>query len=168
MLDGTAEGGLQGLVNDDNGNQILDRVIIVAVPGIGLNLFLVMTAAKKSIATIFDYENSRLVGFNVTVPLRSESGDLYSFVLDLSADRYGANELAMNAVANAQVWHQWLGHLHAQSLDILRKRDGTGIAYSRELSRAATFAPWGKLNSLLTLRQPTTRSVGLSSCATGT
>ena len=70
-----------------------------------------------------DNENPRLEGFNVSVPLRSESGDLYSFVLDLSADRYGAKELAMNAVTNAQVWHRRLGYLHAQSLRILRKRD---------------------------------------------
>ena len=93
-----------------------------------------MAAAKKGIATIFDYKNPRLEGFNVTVPLRSESGDLYSFVLDLSADRYGAKELAMNAVANAQVWHRRLGHLRAQSLDILRKQDGTGIAFEGAVS----------------------------------
>ena len=52
--------------------------------------------------TIFDYKNLTLKGFNVTVPLRSESGDL-SFVLTLSADGYFAKDLAMNAVPNAQV-----------------------------------------------------------------
>ena len=136
MLDGTVKGMLQGLVTDDNGNQILVRVDIVVVPEIGRNLFSVMTAAKKGIATIFDYENPRLEGINTTVPLRSDSGDLCSFVLDLSADRYGAKELliTMNAVANAQVWHRRLGHLHAQSLDILRKRDGTGIAFEGAVS----------------------------------
>ena len=76
MLDGTAEGVLQDLVTDDNGNQILVGVDIVGVPGIGRNRFLVRTAAKKGIVTVFDYENPRLEGFNVTVPLRSESGDL--------------------------------------------------------------------------------------------
>ena len=69
MLDGTTEGVLQGLVTDANGNQILLRVDIVVVPGVGCNLFSVMTAGKKNIATIFDYENPRLEGFNVTVPL---------------------------------------------------------------------------------------------------
>ena len=64
--------------------------------------------------TIFDYENPRLEGVNVTVPPRSGSGDLCSFELDLSADRYGAKELAMSAVSNAQLWHRRLGHLHAQ------------------------------------------------------
>ena len=119
MLDGTAESVLQGLVNDDYGNQILARVDIVVVPGIGRNLFSLMTAAIKGIVTTFDYKNPRLEGFNVTVPLRSESVDLYLFVLDLSADRYGAKELAMNPITNAQVWHRRLGHLHAQSLGIL-------------------------------------------------
>ena len=103
MLDGTVEVVLQGLVNDDNGNQILVRVDIMVVPGIGRNLFSVMTAAKKGTATIFDYENPWLERFKVTVPLRSESGDLYSFVLDLSADQYGAKELTMNAFASAEV-----------------------------------------------------------------
>ena len=103
MLDGTAEGVLQGLVVDHYGNQILNRVDIVMVPGIGRSLFSVMVAAKKSIATIFDYEKSKLEGFNVTVPLRSESGDLYLFVPDLIVDRYGTKDLAMNAVATPQV-----------------------------------------------------------------
>ena len=109
ILDSTAEGILEGLVEDNSGNQILVRVDIVMVPGIGRNLFSVMTAAKKGIVTIFDYENPMLERFNVTVPLWSESGDPYSFVLDLSADRYGAKDLAMNAVANAQEWHRRLG-----------------------------------------------------------
>ena len=139
LLNGTAEGVLQGLVTDDNGNQILFRIDIVVVLGIGRNLSSLMTAAKKGIVAILDYENSRLKGFNATVPLRSESGDLYLFVLNLSADRYGAKKLAMNAVVNAQVWHRWLGHLYAQSLNNLRKRDGTGTTFE-ELSRTATFA----------------------------
>ena len=65
-----------------------------------------MTAARKGIIIIFDQENPRLEGFNVTVPLRIESGDFYSFVLDLSAERYGAKELVTNAIADAQVWHR--------------------------------------------------------------
>ena len=77
MLNGTAEGVLQGLVTDENDNQIPVRVDIVVVPGIGRNLFSVMTAAKKSIATIVDYEDPRLDGFDVTVLLQNESGDLY-------------------------------------------------------------------------------------------
>ena len=68
------------------------------------------------------------------MPLRSESGDLYSLVLDLSADRYGAKELVMDAVANAQVRHRRLGYLHAKSPNILRKRDGTGIAFEGAVS----------------------------------
>ena len=40
----------------------------------------------------------------------------------------------MNAVANTQVWHRRLGHLHAKSLDILRKRDGTGITIEGAVS----------------------------------
>ena len=79
--------------------------------------------------TIFDYKNPRLDEFNVTVQLRSESVDLYSFALDLSVDRYDAKELAMNTVTIAQVWHRRLGYLDAQSLYILRKRDGTGITF---------------------------------------
>ena len=49
MLGGTAKDVLQGLVTDNYGNQILVRVDIVVVPGIGHNLFSVMTAAKKDI-----------------------------------------------------------------------------------------------------------------------
>ena len=103
---------LQALVADDSGNQILVWADIMVVPGIGRNLFSVTTAAKKDIVTIFDYENPRPERINVTVPLRNESGNLYLFVLNLSVDGYGAKELAMDAVANAQVWHRRLGHLY--------------------------------------------------------
>ena len=76
LLDGTAEGVLEGVVIDDYGNQILVRVGIVVGPGIGRNLFSVTTAAQKGIVTIFDYENPRLEGINDIVPLPSENGDL--------------------------------------------------------------------------------------------
>ena len=76
LLNGTEEGVLQGIVTDDNVNQFWFGVDIVLVLGIERNLFSVMTVAKKGIATIFDYENPKLEEFNVTVPLRSESGDL--------------------------------------------------------------------------------------------
>ena len=82
------------------------------------NLFSVMAAGKKDIVTIFDYENPRLEGFNVIVPLHSESGNLCSFELDLSADKYGAKEIVMNAVTNAQLWHRRLAHLHAQAFQL--------------------------------------------------
>ena len=105
MLDGTAAGVLKDLVADDYGNQILLRVDIVVVPGIGRSLLSVMTVTKTDIMTIFDYENPRLKGIDITVPLKIENGDRYLFVLDLSADGCGAKELEMSAIANAQVWH---------------------------------------------------------------
>ena len=46
----------------------------------------------------------------------------------------------MNALANAEVWHRRLGHLHAQSLYILRKRDGTGIAFEGAVSDCGVCA----------------------------
>ena len=52
LLDGTAEGVLQGLVTDDYGEQHLTRIAILIVPGIGRNLFSVKTAARKGIVSI--------------------------------------------------------------------------------------------------------------------
>ena len=113
LLDGTEESVLQELVTDNYRNQFLVWIDIVAAPGIGCNLFSVMTEAKTNIGILFTYENSGLEGFDVTVPPRSKNSDLYSLVLDLSADGYSAKELKRNPVANAQMWHRRLGHLHA-------------------------------------------------------
>ena len=49
MLKGTAEGVLQGLITEDNGNRIFVRVDIVVVPGIERNLFSVMTADERAL-----------------------------------------------------------------------------------------------------------------------
>ena len=65
----------------------------------------------------------------MTLPLRGEQDDLYSFMLDLSADTYGTTELAMNAVSNAQLWHQRLGHLNRRSLELMQRHNGNGITF---------------------------------------
>ena len=107
MLDGTAESVLQRLANDDYGNQILVRVNIVVVPEIGRNLFLVMTAVKKSTVAIFGYENFRMRRLNLTVPLWSEVSDLYWSIPNWRVNRYDTKE-PINAVAIVQVWHRRL------------------------------------------------------------
>ena len=50
-------------------------------------------------------------------------------MLDLSADAYGATELAMTAVSNAQLWHRRLGHLIRRSLEHTLRYDGNGITF---------------------------------------
>ena len=134
LLEGTSEGLLQGLVTDEYGNSHLVRVDILIVSGIGSNLYSVKAAASKGIASIFDIENPRLEGHGITIPLRIGDNNLYSFVLDLSADGYGATELAMNAVANAELWHRRLGHLNKRTLDFMQRRDGNGITFDGTLA----------------------------------
>ena len=97
LLNGTAEGVLQGLITDDYGEQHIARIEILIVFDTGHNPFLVKTAARKGIISIFDVNKLRLEAGDITVPLRGEDDDLYSFNLDLSADGYAGKELAMNA-----------------------------------------------------------------------
>ena len=56
--------------------------------------------------------------------LRLWANGLYSFVLVPSVNGYGATELAMNAVVNAQLWHRWIVHLYKRTLEVMRQRDG--------------------------------------------
>ena len=129
LLDGTGEGIHQGVITDNYGNGHLVRVQIIVVPTIRRNLFSVKTATRNGIVSIFDRENPRVEAFDVTLPLRGKQDDLYSFALDLSADAYGATELAMNAVSNAQFWHRRLGHLYRRSLELIQWHDGNGITF---------------------------------------
>ena len=108
LLDGTAEGIIQGLVTDNHGEQHLARIPIL----IECNLFSVKSAMKKGAVSIFDFGNPRLVLSGITVPLRPEDDDLYSLVFDLSAGSHGGKKLVMNAMAKAQLWHRRLGHLN--------------------------------------------------------
>ena len=96
---------------------------------IGHNLFSVKTATRNCIVSIFDRENPQLEALGVTLSLRGKKDDLYSFVLDLSADAYGATQLAMNAVSNAQLWHQWLGHLNKRRLELMQRHNDNGITF---------------------------------------
>ena len=129
LLDGSGEGILQGVITDNYGNDHLVRVPILVVPTIGRNLFSVKTATRNVIVSIFDRENPRLEAFGVNLPLCGEQDNLHLFVLGLSADAYGATELAMNAVFNAQLWHRRLGHPNRRSLELTQRHDGNGITF---------------------------------------
>ena len=87
------------------------------------------TATRNGIISIFDRKNPRLGAFGVTLPLRGEQDGLYSFVLDLISDVYGATELAMNAMSNAHVWHWRLGHLNRRNLELMQRHDGNGTTF---------------------------------------
>ena len=41
----------------------------------------------------------------------------------------GAPDLAMQAAAEAALWHQRLGHLNLKSLDLLRRQDDSGVRF---------------------------------------
>ena len=103
LLDGMAEGILQGLVNDNHGEQHLARIAIFIVPGTGRNLFSVKSAKKKGVVSIFDLNNPRPKLSSIAVPLRAEDDDLFSLAFDLSAGSHGDKELAMNTMTNAQL-----------------------------------------------------------------
>ena len=86
LLDGTAEGILQGLVTDIHGEQHLARIAILIMPGIGCNLLSVKSATMKGAVSIFYFDNPRLELSGITIPLRAEDDDLYCLVFDLSSD----------------------------------------------------------------------------------
>ena len=78
LLEGTAEGVLQGLITNDYEEQQLARIAILIVPGIGRNLFSVKTAARKGNVSIIDVNKLTLEAGDITVPLRRENSDLNS------------------------------------------------------------------------------------------
>ena len=129
LFDGTGEGIPHGAIADNNGNGHLVRIQILGVPTIGRNLFSVKTATRNGIISMFASEYPRLGAFGVTLPLRGEQDDLYSFVLDLSADTYGATELAVNVVSNAQLWPRRLGHLNRKSLELMQRHNSNAITF---------------------------------------
>ena len=143
LLDGTGEGIIQGVITDNYGNGHLIRIQILVAPTIGRDLFSVKTATRSGIVSIFDRDNPWLEAFGVTLPLSGEQDGLCSLVLDLSADAFGATELAINAVSNAQGWHRRLGHLNKTSLELMQRHDGNGITFDGTIASA----PWGKANS---------------------
>ena len=140
LLDGTAEGILQGLVTDNHGEQHLARIAIFIVPGIGRNLFSVKSAAKKGVVSIFDFDNPRLELSGTTALLRAKDYDLYSLVFDLKANSHGGKELAINAMTNAQLWHRRLGHLNKRSSELMQRHDGSGVTFDGSIGHCDVCA----------------------------
>ena len=129
LLDGTAEGILQGLVTDNYGEQHLAWISILIVPGIGRNLFSIKSTTKKGVVFVFDFDNPRLVLSGITAPLCEKDVDRYSLVFDLSAGSHRGNKLAMSAMTNAQLWLRRLGYLNKRSFELMQRRDGNGVGF---------------------------------------
>ena len=140
MLDGTAEGMLQGLVPDNQGEQYLALIAILIVPGIGRNLFSVKLATKKGVVFTFNFDDPRLKLSGITVPLRAKNDDFYSLVFGLSADSHGGKELAMNAMTNAHQRHRRLIRLNKKSLELTQSCDGNGVAFDGSIDHCDVYA----------------------------
>ena len=140
LLGDTGEGILQGIITDNYGNGHLVRIQILVVPTIERNLFSMKTAIRNGIVSLFNRENHRLEAFGVILPLRGEQDDLYYFVLDVSVYTYGAIELAMNAVSNAQLWHRRLGHLNRRSLELMQRHDGNCVTFDGTIANCDVCA----------------------------
>ena len=84
--------------------------------------------ARNGVECIFDINNLRLEANILTFPIQEVGHDLYSISLDLTR---GGNEpeLAMQAVANANLWHRRPGHLNHKSLDLLKSLDNNGVSF---------------------------------------
>ena len=134
LLDGTAKGALRGLITDDYGEQHLARIANLRVPGIGRNVFSLKTSATKGVVSIFDVNKPRLEAGDITVAFRGENDELYSLKLDLSVDGYAGKELAMNAVANAYVWHRRLDCLNKRTLALVNQTNDNGMAFDGSIA----------------------------------
>ena len=72
--------------------------------------------------------NPRLETHNHTFPLQELGHVLYFFSLDLAGSSNGP-QLAMQAAANANLWHRQLGHLNRKSLSLLKNLDNNGVSF---------------------------------------
>ena len=123
MVDGTVEGVLLGLVADDNGNRIFSS----GRYRIG--------ARDWAQPVLGDDSNQK--GRCHYLPLRkSQAGGIQSH--RAATERERRPLLVRTGLKCGPIWR--LGHLHAQSLDILRKRDGTGITFGGAASDCAVCA----------------------------
>ena len=46
----------------------------------------------------------------------------------------------MNAMTNAKLWHRRLGHLNKQSLKLMQRRDGNGVAFDGSIDHCDVCA----------------------------
>ena len=129
LLNGMAEGILQGLVTEHHEEQHLARIATLIVSGIGRKFFSVKSATKRDVVSISDFDNPRLELSGITVSRRAENDDLHSLVFDLSVDSHRGKGLAMNAMISAQMWHRRRGHLNKRSLELMQRFDGNGVAF---------------------------------------
>ena len=111
------QGVLRGHVINDKGLRRLIQLSCLIVSDLGRNLLSVKQAARNDVVSIFNMTSPRLETHNQTFPLQELGHDLYYFSLDLAGGGNGP-ELAMQAAANANLWHRRLGHLHRKSLSL--------------------------------------------------
>ena len=96
------------------------------LPGLGRTLFSVKQDARNGVVSIFDMDNPRPETHSPTIPLQELGRASYSFSLDLVGSGNGP-ERAMQAAANANLWHRRLGHLNHKSLSLIKNLDNNDV-----------------------------------------
>ena len=133
---------------------------IDCVPALGRNLFSVKQASRNGVVSIFDKHNPRLEADNFALPLQEFEDDPYFFSLDLVSGS-SAPKLAIQAAANATLWHRRMGPLNRKRLDLLKKVNNNGVGFDGTVPDC-DVSPWGKAVNGPTPRQPTNTSSALS------
>ena len=133
---------LWGVITDNYGNGHLVRIQILIVPTIGRNLLSVKTATMNDFVSIFDRENPRLEAFGVTLPLRGEQDDLYSFMLDLwrhrAGDERGVQQPALAPAAGLPQQKELSTHAEARRQRYHLRRHHSGLGRLRRGERPTT------------------------------
>ena len=92
-------------------------------------------AARNGVASIFDMDNPRLETRDFTLPLQERWNDLFFLTLD-STDTNGLPDLAMQAAADAALWHR----RHTKKLYV-RVVEGRLVGYSSKSKSYRIYSP---------------------------
>ncbi|CAN0546634.1 unnamed protein product [Ectocarpus sp. 12 AP-2014] len=124
-LKGTATGLIFCTVKDNRGEKQTVRLRGLVVPGLGRNIFSPTALMKKGVRLTVEAGNPHLAH-------TLSEDQVFSKPHTVSGgDDVG---VAYAALVNANTWHRRLGHLNSRSMDILRKKDGSGVDYTDSMS----------------------------------
>ena len=150
---GVVTGIISFTIRDSHGAQLPLNLRALVVPGLGRNIFALTAELKNGVRFVLKVGNPHLTG--IIIPLKQDPRDQEMCSLDIMYQRNSQDKLlgklekvshddvpgvVYATTADADIWHRRLGHMNPRSMELLRRKEGNGVEYTRTVSDCDIWA----------------------------
>ena len=146
---GVGTGIISLTIRNSHGARLPINLRALVVPSLECNIFASTAELKNGVRFVLEVGNPHLTIGGIIIPLKQNPRDQGMCSLNIIFQRNLQDELlgkpegvshgdvtgvVYAATADADIWHQRLGHMNPRNMELLRRKEGNGVEYTGTVS----------------------------------